>query len=302
MKINITHTTRLDYTADVVEGVMDVRLGPRSDRHQRWDRFELRANPTASVRRYTDGFGNAAHLITIARPHRFIEVVSRSEIETFLADPFVLPPVAPPPLGPSDRADYLSPSPLVEPHPDLAGIAAPHGPATPADTFDAVRALMDYVYSHFTYEQHVTSVATTVPDVLACRTGVCQDFAQVLIGLCRAVDIPARYVSGYIVVAGQYQAQRSGGQSQRQSQSQSQSQSGEPGPSRGAGASHAWVEAFTPTHGWRGFDPTNNLVATANHVKMAIGRDYSDVAPTRGTFRGAAEERLAVEVITARLD
>jgi transglutaminase-like putative cysteine protease len=65
---------------------------------------------------------------------------------------------------------------------------------------------------------------------------------------------------------------------------------------RGAAASHAWVEAYTPTHGWRGFDPTNNLVASQSHVKMAIGRDYSDVAPTRGAFRGFSDERLTVEV------
>jgi transglutaminase-like putative cysteine protease len=296
VRVAITHTTRLDYTADVVEGVMDVRLGPRSDADQRWERFNLRAGPTAAVRGYTDGFGNTAHLVTIARPHRFVEIVTQSQVETFLADPFVPPPLPPPALRPSQRIDYLGPSPLVAPHPDLSAIAARYQPEEPADTFEAVRALMGFVYTEFTYEQHVTSVTTTVPVVLACRTGVCQDFAHVLIGLCRALAVPARYVSGYIVVAGQSQSQRAGSQWQ----SQSQSQSADPGPSRGAGASHAWIEAYTPTHGWRGFDPTNNLVATANHVKMAVGRDYSDVPPTRGTFRGSAEERLTVEVAAAR--
>ena len=79
--------------------------------------------------------------------------------------------------------------------------------------------------------------------------------------------------------------------------SQSQSFGGsDQDSSRGAGASHAWVEVFTPTHGWRGFDPTNNLLASTHHVKMGIGRDYNDVPPTRGTFRGLAEEKLTVEV------
>jgi transglutaminase-like putative cysteine protease len=298
MKISVIHTTRVDYDAEVVEGVMDVRLGPFSDADQRWERFELCVDPAAGVRSYSDGFGNSAHLITVGRPHSFIEVVTRGEIETFLDDPFVPPPEPAPALQPSDRADYLAASPLVEAHPDLAAIAARYHPATPADTFEAIRAMMGHVYANFSYQEHVTSVTTTVPDVLAGRTGVCQDFAHVLIGLCRGIDVPARYVSGYIVVADQQHTQSAG--SQRQSQWQSQST--EPGPRRGAGASHAWVEAYTPTHGWRGFDPTNNLVAASNHVKMAIGRDYSDVPPTRGTFRGAAEERLAVEVVTLRRD
>jgi transglutaminase-like putative cysteine protease len=178
---------------------------------------------------------------------------------------------------------------------------------------------MDFVYTGFTYQQHVTTVSTKVPEVLAARTGVCQDFAHVLVGLCRSVEIPARYVSGYIVADSQQQAQDAGrqaqwqrqgmgGQSQWQSQdgggsqSQWQSQSTDAPPTRGTGASHAWIEAYTPTHGWRGFDPTNNLLATTNHVKMAIGRDYSDVPPTRGTFRGAAEESFAVEVLAVRRD
>jgi len=102
---------------------------------------------------------------------------------------------------------------------------------------------------------------------------VCQDFAHLLLGLCRSIQIPARYVSGYIVADTN-------------------------GPRRGIRASHAWVEAFTPTHGWRGFDPTNDLVASSYHVKLAIGRDYSDIPPHRGTFRGPAQEQLSVEVST----
>jgi transglutaminase-like putative cysteine protease len=177
--------------------------------------------------------------------------------------------------------------------PELEEMAAPHRPDDPAATFDAVQALMALVYQGFAYEQHVTSVTTTVPELLAERSGVCQDFAHVLIGLCRAVGIPARYVSGYIVQTAQAQSQTLGSMSQFQSQGGAAQE-----PRRGAGASHAWIEAYTPTHGWRGFDPTNNLVASEHHVKMAIGRDYGDVPPTRGTFRGNAEERLSVDVTT----
>jgi transglutaminase-like putative cysteine protease len=309
MRVRIQHTTRLDYTAEVVEGVTDGRLGPLSDAHQRWERFALRVDPPAAVRRYTDGFHNEAHLITFSRPHRSLEIVSQGEVFTDLSDPFQLPPQPPAPLLPGDLADYCSPSALVQWDESVAAVAAPFAPRDPSGTFDAVQRLMNEVYMTFQYKQDVTNVTTTVLDVMADKVGVCQDFAHVLLALCRSIGIPARYVSGYIVsrpsgrrqAQSQSQAQRGGG---RQSQSQSQSSSPPAAanvPRRGQGASHAWIEAFTPTHGWRGFDPTNNLVASEYHVKIAIGRDYRDVPPTRGTYRGAAEERLTVDVVAEPL-
>jgi transglutaminase-like putative cysteine protease len=268
VRVRLSHVTRLEYTNDVVEGVMDVRLGPLSDADQRCDAFTLTVTPSGSIRRYTDGFGNAAHLITVAKAHRTLEVAARSEVSTLLDDPFAEPRHRPRALGPSDVADYLTPSALVPRHPRLAEMASTFRPKNPEHAFEAVRDLSRLVRETFTYQRHVTTVTTTVDQVLTMKTGVCQDFAHVLIGLCRAVDIPARYVSGYTVAEG----------------------AGEPE------ASHAWVEAYTPTHGWRGFDPTNDLVASVAHIKMAIGRDYADVPPTRGMFRGAADERLMVSV------
>ena len=274
MKIQVEHRTSLEYSADVVESVMDARLGPRTDEHQRWGAFALRVTPTASIRRYADGFGNIAHLVTIAKPHREIAVVMHGEIETTLLDPFQPPRARPIALAPGEAVDYLSPSPLVPRVRELEAIAAPLAAGGEAP-FTVAQHLMHVVYERFAYRSDVTTVATTVSDVLAQGSGVCQDFAHVLIGLCRAVGIPARYVSGYILAG-----------------------SGADAPKRGAAASHAWVEAFTPTHGWRGFDPTNDLLASEHHVKMAVGRDYRDVPPTRGTFRGVADEELAVSVMT----
>ena len=270
MRIAVEHRTRLAYSADVVESVMDARLGPRTDEHQRWIAFDLRVEPAASVRRYNDGFGNAAHLVTIARPHRAIDVVMRGEIETTMADPFQLPRARPTALGPGDAADFLGPSRLVPRADELDAIAAPSRASQP---FEAVQQLMHLVHARFTYRPDVTDVETNAVDVLGHSSGVCQDFAHVLIGLCRAIGIPARYVSGYILAGDAPDA-----------------------PTRGADASHAWVEAFTPTHGWRGFDPTNDLLASERHVKMALGRDYHDVPPTRGSFRGVADEELTVAV------
>lgn len=282
MKVAFTHRTRLEYDAEVMESVMDVRLGPCIDEYQRWEHFELRIEPAASVRGYDDGFGNSAHLVTIAKPHRFIELVASGEVVTLLGDPFLPISGSVTPLSPGELADYLGLSRLIPRDERIEELAAPHRPKTPEDAFEAVQQLMHLVYDSFTYKVDVTTAATTVTDMLDSRIGVCQDFAHVLIGLCRAVGIPARYVSGYIVTPdGSADAEA---------------------PQRGAGASHAWAEAFTVTHGWRGFDPTNNLLASEHHVKIALGRDYRDTAPTQGTFRGTAEEKLSVEVTARRLD
>ena len=274
MKVRVDHTTRFDYDADVVESVIDVRLGPQSDAHQRWGRFNIAIEPAGAVRRYSDGFGNTGFLATLARAHRHLELRTTGEIETLLADPFAMPAQPPDPLTPSALADFLDPSPLVPHVPELEALAGPLRPASADDTFAAVQRLMHLVNERLEYVPGVTTVETTVVEVLGERRGVCQDFAHLLVGLCRSVAIPARYVSGYTVAAAA-------------------------GPPRGADASHAWVEAFTPTHGWRGFDPTNDLVASAYHVKVALGRDYGDVPPHQGTFRGQAVEVLSVDVATA---
>ena len=272
MRIAVEHRTRLAYSVEVVESVMDVRVGPRTDEHQRWIAFDLRVEPAASTRRYNDGFGNAAHLITLARPHRAIELVMRGEIETTLADPFKPPREQPAPLAPGEVVDLVAPSPLVPRLPELVATAEPF---RDQPVLEAAQSLMHLVHERFEYRPDVTTVETSVREVLTHASGVCQDLAHVLLGLCRAIGIPARYVSGYIMASHEAGA-----------------------PTRGAAASHAWVEAFTPTHGWRGFDPTNDLMASEHHVKMAVGRDYHDVPPTRGTFRGLAAEELSVAVTT----
>jgi transglutaminase-like putative cysteine protease len=281
MRIAVSHLTRLDFGHEVMESVMDTHLGPRDDADQHVDRFALRLEPAGHVKTYRDGFANAAHLVTHTRPHMFLQVTAESEVRTQLADPFELPKRSPMPLDPMELADGLDPSPLVPRLPALAEMAAPFRPADAVDSFEAVRKMTELIYHDFEYRQGVTDVHTSVAQILDNRQGVCQDFAHLLIGLCRAIDVPARYASGYIVVNGATEADA---------------------PTRGSDASHAWVEAFTPTHGWRGFDPTNNLVANDRYVKIAIGRDYKDVPPTRGTYQGGGTERLTVAVTVRTLD
>jgi transglutaminase-like putative cysteine protease len=278
MRVIVSHLTRLDFVDEVSESVMDTHLGPRDDADQRVRRFQLRLQPGGHVRRYEDGFGNVAHLVTSMRPHTFLQLSVESEVETHLTDPFATPLQPPDPPGPIDLADCLDPSPLIPRFQVIEDMAAPF---RSAETFETVRGMTEMIYREFTYKPGVTDVTTSVEQVVEGRQGVCQDFAHLLIGLCRAIDIPARYVSGYIVMSGQSESQA---------------------PSRGGDASHAWVEVFTPTHGWRGFDPTNNLVVNDHYVKVAIGRDYHDVPPSRGTYHGGATEHLTVDVSTRALD
>jgi transglutaminase-like putative cysteine protease len=281
VRVLISHLTRLDFGHEVLESVMDAHLGPRDDSDQRVERFELRLEPAGHVKSYRDGFANAAHLITHTRPHTFLQVTAESEVSTQLVDPFELPTRTPDALSPMELADGLDASPLVPRLKAVQDMAAPFRITDPSDAFAAVRAMSEMIFRDFEYRQGVTDVHTSVEQIVKDRQGVCQDFAHLLIGLCRAIDIPARYASGYIVVNGTGESAA---------------------PTRGSDASHAWAEAFTPMHGWRGFDPTNNLVANDRYVKIAIGRDYHDVPPTRGTYQGGGTERLTVEVSIRPID
>jgi transglutaminase-like putative cysteine protease len=125
-----------------------------------------------------------------------------------------------------------------------------------------------YVFENFTYTKGITNIETTVDEILTLKKGVCQDFAHILLQLLRTVGIPSRYVSGYICP----------------------NESG----LRGEGATHAWVEIYTPKQGWLGLDPTNNIWTMDNHVRLSVGRNFSDCTPIKGTFKGLARQTLSV--------
>jgi transglutaminase-like putative cysteine protease len=133
-----------------------------------------------------------------------------------------------------------------------------------------VQEVSQYIYQHFQYTKGITDIETTVDDILVHRGGVCQDFAHVMLQILRTMGIPSRYVSGYVC------PNKNG--------------------MRGVGATHAWVEAWIPQWGWAGIDPTNNLWVTDEHVPLAVGRDFSDCTPVKGTFKGPANHHLSVYV------
>jgi transglutaminase-like putative cysteine protease len=133
-----------------------------------------------------------------------------------------------------------------------------------------VQKSSEYIFNDFTYTKGITTIETTVDEILDHHGGVCQDFAHVLLQMLRTMQIPCRYVSGYIC------PNKNG--------------------MRGEGATHAWVEAWIPGMGWQGIDPTNNIWVKDTHVKLAVGRNFSDCTPVKGTFKGPARQDLYVFV------
>ena len=143
--------------------------------------------------------------------------------------------------------------------------------AVPGDPLATALALTAAVHGALKYEKGVTDVQTTAEQALALGRGVCQDFTHIMLAACRSLDLPARYVSGYLYNNGH------------------------------TAASHAWVDVFVPGPGWVSFDPTHNRQQTGQYVRVAIGRDYGDVPPTRGIFKGQAKETLEVKVSVTAL-
>ena len=138
-----------------------------------------------------------------------------------------------------------------------------------------VQAASDFIHEHFVYVKGATHVHSSVRDSLTLRAGVCQDFAHLLLGVVRMRGLPARYISGYLVTGsagpGNKQEEVIGGQ-----------------------ASHAWAEVSG--NGWVGFDPTLGKPIELRHIRVAYGRDYGDVPPARGVYKGRMGQSLSVDV------
>jgi transglutaminase-like putative cysteine protease len=227
---------------------------------------------------YRGEFGNRVHYFDIPNFHSQLTITAEAQVDASV--PTLLPEAL------SEQAwneldaltadgeywDTLMPSHFATPSELLYELAHELAVWRRADPLTALRDLNGAIYRTFDYSPKTTRVDSPIDEALHLRQGVCQDFAHIMITLARHLQIPCRYVSGYL-----YQQ----GRSQERSTND---------------AMHAWVEAYLPELGWVGFDPTNNMLADERHVRVAVGRDYADVPPTRGVFRGKAESELAVTV------
>ena len=279
-RFEVLHRTVFEYAAPVDASVNLLHLEPRTFPFQRTISALLRVLPATRLRRFQDLFDNVTHHFEIARMHERLEVESRVRVHNL---PLVLSDVSREAgLEEIDHPEareltwaYLQESRFVSRHPEIWRQAIDLTAAHHA-IFDKAWAIMGWVFDEFGYEPGSTKVNTHLEEAFALRRGVCQDFTHVMLGLCRAVDIPARYASGYLY-------------------------NGPLDKLKGSQASHAWAEVYLPTLGWVGFDPTNNTLADERYIKIAVGRDYDDVAPIRGTYRGTAHCRMTVTVEVSKV-
>ena len=257
---------------------MRLCLKPRGDGGQRLRQFEVATEPSATVSAETDAFGNTRHVLNLHREHAGLAISASCAVEIRPS------PVLPESLGADawtaihagrdDFADwdFTRPSALTTPSPALAAFMRRCGIRVRDDPLESLRRLSDALHHTFTYSPGSTSVISPIDHILETGHGVCQDYAHVMIAVARSWGIPTRYVSGYLHVTGA---------------------AGEQAPST---LTHAWAECRLPGLGWIGFDPTNRTLADHRHVRLAVGRDYQDVAPTRGVFRGPGQSHLHVTV------
>lgn len=282
MKYKIEHTNIFDYETIVDQSMNTIRLKPRTDECQRLLSYRADITPATLTKEHVDIFGNNVETFFIAEHHQHLEVKSTS-IVSIQKSPFI------------HRIDY-SPEMNVIFHSQLfaehymaylSNTAYTYITPEQMELVDRELGAMtnpvqyaidvtEYVFDHFTYDGESTTVTTKASESFDLKKGVCQDITHVMLGILRSKNIPARYVSGYLYV-------------------------GEDSALVGDAASHAWVEFMVPGIGWVGLDPTNNVEALENHIRVGVGRDYNDVSPVQGVYRGGSQS-LDVKVSVSLLD
>jgi len=281
MKLRVQHSTEYLYTTAVRSNSNETRLHPPQTPWQTRGFFMLKVLPSTRLRHFTDFYRNGVHHFEIEELHTRLIIEAQSTVTTVPRgrESLEAPPVSFLTLAAcremeevafyTGHSRYVRFSPLIwKTALDLRNESD--------DLFQSVLAINHYVYDNCRYLAGVTTVETTSTDFFEGRTGVCQDFAHLMLALCRSLGIPSRYVSGYL-----YDAARDG--------------------LRGAHESHAWVETYIPGQGWVGFDPTNRQLVSECYITLATGRDYEDAAPVKGSYVGAGTRIMKVGVSVERL-
>ena len=273
---HIKHITRYTYASTVIDCSNQIMLYPLNDSLQIVKTHELKITNDPIVEIFTDFFENKIGVFSVVAPHNELTIQSDIVVSTM------------PVINPLDdiaaplQWEELSKMCGIFPYMDfmhrekfaadeeiqklLSGIVD-----TSKSPLVNANILSEYVYNNFEYKKGVTNIETKVDEILKLKAGVCQDFAHVLLVMLHMIGIPARYVSGYICPKDREM--------------------------RGEGATHAWVEAYIPFFGWLGLDPTNNCIVSDRHVRLAIGRNFSDCTPVKGTYKGSSEHTLEVSVV-----
>jgi transglutaminase-like putative cysteine protease len=271
----IKHVTRYTYTSPVIDCTNQIMLYPIIDDRLEVKKHTVNISYEPEIEVFADFFGNHVGVFSVIKPHTELLIESTAEV------------ITKPVLVPMDEAlsedqwkhlqnikynaafiDFLT----QETFPSYNDLKTTlNGILNHADKpLKNALVMSEYVYDNFKYKKGVTSIQTPIEEIWELKAGVCQDFAHMLLDMLRMYEIPARYVSGYICPK-------------------------ETGV-RGEGATHAWVEAYIPFYGWLGLDPTNNCIVTDGHVRIAVGRNFNDCTPVKGTYKGSGEHTLEVTV------
>jgi len=280
MILEIQHETAIDYSQPVSEWLCELRMEPVSDHAQRCHSFRISVGQPVNVANYVDGFGNRVHHFNLLRPPTALRILAASVVETDdrgsgpMASQiaFSTAPAAADWQLPLEAIDYLQLRGPARSTPLLDPLLNELRPMPRMRVGMWVCQVAETIRGRFEYARDVTDASSPIDHLLARGKGVCQDFTHLMIAVLRSFGVPARYVSGYI--------HRENKESQ----------------------SHAWCEVWLPDVGWTGFDPTNGCPVNGHFVKTAVGRDFTDVPPNKGVYRGAGEERITVRVATRTLD
>jgi transglutaminase-like putative cysteine protease len=274
-QFHIRHITRYTYEEMVRDSANQIMLYPLQDEYQEILLHSIAISGSPMVDVHDDYYGNKVGTFTRAQPHRELFIDSQVKVDTKSR----LMPVDDKPyeeqwkelvtlrhhisfidfLNQERFAAFLEVEKIIE-----------EERCKNCTPLQSAQHFCQYVFDTFEYRKGITTVESTLDEVWQIKSGVCQDFAHILLVMLRLIHIPARYVSGYIC------PNKSG--------------------MRGEGATHAWVEAYIPFYGWLGLDPTNNCLVNETHVRLAVGKNFSDCSPVKGTYRGTSNHTLDVAV------
>lgn len=270
----IHHITKYEYDRPVKESTNEIKIFPYHGIEQEVLQHQLEITKHPEVFQYTDYWGNRIGLFNVLPPHKTLVIESKLIIRTTLSDSLNINFITGFDELRKEVKDNLqllelSRADNIQSQKNIDKIISVLNTANKSIA-EIAQTCNEYIFTNFKYIKGITNIETTVDEILELRSGVCQDFAHLMLQILRTLKIPSRYVSGYIC------PNKNG--------------------MRGEGATHAWVEAYIPGTGWVGLDPTNNVWVTNTHVKLAVGNHFNDCTPVKGTFKGPARQKLSVYV------
>jgi len=270
----IVHITKYQYSWPIKESINEIRLFPHNFDNQEVLQHQLLITTNPVVEISKDFYGNSVGNFNILEPHQ--EMIIESQMVVRVDHSLKIPEI--------DTNKVHDLEKVKEKNSSLQRLCIPEKISNQKKIDSYLKKInykeksiteigqkcSEYIFKNFTYTKGITNIETTVDEILSHKKGVCQDFAHVLLQFLRTAGIPSRYVSGYVCSNSSIL--------------------------RGEGATHAWVEFYTPTQGWLGIDPTNNIWTMENHVKLSVGRDFNECSPVKGSFKGFAKQNLTVSV------